>query len=103
MRIDSLQGRNGDVPENLTPDVLPWLFISWEFQKEKPFQQAAKILQVEGDADIEERSLQELCLPDRIMGTKIPQLLQVSLVNDFLAELQSGRCTVECWNRFLTP
>lgn len=72
MWIDGLQGRNGDVPESLTPDVLPWLFISWVFQKEKPFRQATKILQLEGDASMEESFLQELSYPDLIIGKKIP-------------------------------
>jgi len=44
-------------------------------------------LQVEVDADIEERSPKELRLPDRVIGAKISRLLQVSSVN----ELQSGQ------------
>jgi hypothetical protein len=36
MRIDGLEGRNGDAPESLATDVLSWLYFPWVFQKEKP-------------------------------------------------------------------
>lgn len=70
MWIDGLKGRKGDVPESLTQDVLPWLCISWVFQKEKPFQEVTKILMHEGDEDIGGEELQELPIPELIICRK---------------------------------
>jgi hypothetical protein len=67
MRIDGLEGRNGDEPESLATDVLSWLYVSWVFQKEKPSRHITKILQLEGDAGMGETELQKLPILDRII------------------------------------
>jgi hypothetical protein len=69
MRIDGLEGRNGDEPESLATDVLSWLYFSWVFQKEKPSRHVTKILQLEGDAEMGETGLQNLPILDRTSGS----------------------------------
>jgi hypothetical protein len=78
MWMEGLQGRKCDLPCNSTPDVLPWLFISWVFQKEKLFRQATKILQREGDAFMERHLPQEFPLPRQIIVNEIYHPLQLS-------------------------
>lgn len=71
MWIDGLQGQKGGVLVSLTPNVLPCIFISWVFQKEKPFRQTTRILQLEGDSTMDGISPEEVYLPSLIIGNRV--------------------------------
>jgi hypothetical protein len=68
MWIDDIQNGGHGLPVTFGPDILPWLSVSWVFGKENIFQQVTEILEREGDSDMGGESIQELPIPDLIIG-----------------------------------
>ena len=65
MWVDNLKD---DVPRSFTNDLLPWLCISWVFQKAKIFKNTTKIAQCESKRVVGEARTSVLPIPNPIIG-----------------------------------
>jgi hypothetical protein len=71
------------LPKSCTPDLPPWLFISWVYDKPSIFSHVTKILQLESTGRLEEDELASFPIPKSIIGIKFFDLYYsyVELIN----------------------
>lgn len=61
------------VPHNFTEDLLPWLSISWVFEKPKIFKKVTSIAEQQGKGRIGEDK-DDIPIPNQVVGKKNPSL-----------------------------
>jgi hypothetical protein len=55
-------------PRTRVPDAIPWLFVSWVFQKENEFEKITRILEHESDDRLEENVDESFLIPASIVS-----------------------------------